>query len=277
MSSIGTEDCTDPYTAPDPTNEVTKSIMISEKGMKKFFLFVLIMKINLFNFKVLYSLQKRYVATTHSVVGRRGRKPVCNIPIYRDTKTLDPFVEKFNDPESDYASRVDHIYMDSTALGWGSCCLQLTMQAYDLSQAIHLYDQLASVTPIALALSAATPIQRGYLTDEDSRWHLLSATMDDRTREELGEVPLRAGRHQRIFKPRYDTIASYLGPNTDKYNDIPLVYNKQYCNQMIDEGIPPPIARHISYLFIRDPLVVIGDQLEQNDEQEVGHFEVYSN
>lgn len=47
----------------------------------------------------------------------------------------------------------------------GCCCLQMTFQAQSLEEARHLYDQLTPLTPIMLALSAASPIWRGYLSD----------------------------------------------------------------------------------------------------------------
>jgi len=37
-----------------------------------------------------------------------------------------------------------------------------------------------------LAISAATPIYRGYLCDIDCRWDIISGSVDDRTKEELG-------------------------------------------------------------------------------------------
>ena len=37
-----------------------------------------------------------------------------------------------------------------------------------------------------MALSAAGPIYRGYLTDIDTRWYVIAASVDDRTREERG-------------------------------------------------------------------------------------------
>lgn len=37
-----------------------------------------------------------------------------------------------------------------------------------------------------LALSAASPVHRGYLTDRDCRWNIISASVDDRTDEEQG-------------------------------------------------------------------------------------------
>jgi len=39
---------------------------------------------------------------------------------------------------------------------------------------------------LQLALSAASPIYRGFLADTDCRWNVISASVDDRTREERG-------------------------------------------------------------------------------------------
>lgn len=37
-----------------------------------------------------------------------------------------------------------------------------------------------------MALGAASPFYRGYVSDVDSRWDVISASLDDRTREERG-------------------------------------------------------------------------------------------
>lgn len=37
-----------------------------------------------------------------------------------------------------------------------------------------------------MALSAASPFYRGYVSDVDCRWGVISASVDDRTREERG-------------------------------------------------------------------------------------------
>ena len=55
-----------------------------------------------------------------------------------------------------------------------------------MNEARVLYDQLAVVSPIVMALSAASPIYRGYLSDVDCRWDVISAAVDDRTDEVLG-------------------------------------------------------------------------------------------
>ena len=39
-------------------------------------------------------------------------------------------------------------------------------------------------------------------------------------------------------------------------------------------GIDSALARHISHLFIRDPLVVFSEMVDQDDETSNDHFEV---
>ena len=79
---------------------------------------------------------------------------------------------------------VDHVYMDAMCFGMGCSCLQITMQAANIFEARYLYDQLAVLSPIMLALTAAAPIFRGYLADIDCRWTVISKSVDDRTAEE---------------------------------------------------------------------------------------------
>ena len=39
-------------------------------------------------------------------------------------------------------------------------------------------------------------------------------------------------------------------------------------------GIDAPLARHMSHLFIRDPLVVFSETIDQDDDVSNDHFEV---
>lgn len=59
--------------------------------------------------------------------------------------------------------------------GMGMGCLQVTFQAVNIDEARWLYDQLTPITPILLALSAASPIYRSYLSDVDCRWDIIAA------------------------------------------------------------------------------------------------------
>ena len=135
-----------------------------------------------------------------------------------------------------------------------------------------MYDQLAPLTPIMLALSASSPIWRGYLSDIDCRWNILSAACDDRTLEEIGIEPLKEN-IRRIKKSRYGTIDSYLSAENEKYNDLASDKDDELFKELIDNGIDTILANHISHLFIRDPLVLYEEKLLINDEEETDHFE----
>lgn len=129
---------------------------------------------------------------------RRGRKVGINVPVFKDVHTPIPFQDPTIDydlhkwPEDDDvrngAVKDDHIYMDAMAFGMGSCCLQITFQAKNITEGRRLYDQLSPLGPIMLALTAATPIYKGFLADTDVRWNQISRAVDDRTKEEYGEA-----------------------------------------------------------------------------------------
>ena len=76
-------------------------------------------------------------------------------------------------------------------------------------EAERLYDQLGPLCPIMLALSAATPIFRGYLSDVDCRWDIIAGSVDCRTRQERGLEPLTTEKFV-IPKSRYDSISRLL-------------------------------------------------------------------
>lgn len=78
------------------------------------------------------------------------------------------------------------------AFGMGCCCLQVTFQARNLTEARHLYDQLAVLAPIFMALTAASPFFRGHLADTDVRWAIISQSVDDRTPQERGAQAIDA-------------------------------------------------------------------------------------
>lgn len=139
----------------------------------------------------------RFPTLAANIRSRRGRKVEINVPIYKDENTASPF----KDPTVNYdlhrwpedndvrngAAKENHIYMDAMAFGMGSCCLQITFQAKNVVEGRKLYDQLSPLGPILLALTAATPIYKGFLADTDVRWNQIGRAVDDRTQEELGE------------------------------------------------------------------------------------------
>lgn len=140
----------------------------------------------------------RFPTLAANIRSRRGRKVEINVPIFNDENTPVPFkdptvdYDMHNWPEDDDvrngAAKDNHIYMDAMAFGMGSCCLQITFQAKNITEGRRLYDQLSPLGPIMLALTAATPIYKGFLADTDVRWNQISQAVDDRTPEELGEA-----------------------------------------------------------------------------------------
>eukprot|EP00160_Parvularia_atlantis_P013768 Unigene3041_Nuclearia_a/m.9354 Unigene3041_Nuclearia_a/g.9354 ORF Unigene3041_Nuclearia_a/g.9354 Unigene3041_Nuclearia_a/m.9354 type:complete len:628 (-) Unigene3041_Nuclearia_a:92-1975(-) len=223
-------------------------------------------------------IHPRFRTLTANIRKRRQSKVAINLPIFKDTHTPSPFVEQF--PPSPYpngatAALPDHIYMDCMCFGMGCCCLQVTFQACSLDEARLLYDQLAPWSPVLLALTAAAPIFRGYLADVDVRWQVISGSVDDRTPEERGLEPLKHNKF-RIPKSRYDSIDSFLSDGPDyrpEYNDVELVYDQAIYDELRQEGVDHLLARHIAHLFIRDPLVIYRELLNQDDEQSTDHFE----
>jgi glutamate--cysteine ligase catalytic subunit len=139
----------------------------------------------------------RFPTLAANIRSRRGRKVEVNVPVFKDENTPwpwnDPTVnyDLHNWPEDDDvrngAAKENYIYMDAMAFGMGSCCLQITFQAKNIEEGRKMYDQLTPLGPILLALTAATPIYKGFLADTDVRWNQISRAVDDRTPEELGE------------------------------------------------------------------------------------------
>ena len=115
-------------------------------------------------------------------------------------------------------------------------------------------------------LFLATPIFRSYLSDLDSRWDIISASVDDRTSFERGKEPSEldsAGTapdgyslFKNIPKSRYDSTDCYIYPCSAPYNDLPLQYQQKHYQQLVDGGVDEYLARHFAHMFIRDPLQV---------------------
>lgn len=66
-----------------------------------------------------------------------------------------------------------------------------------------------------LALTAASPVFRGYLTEVDCRWDVISRSVDCRTRQERGLEPLTTDKFV-IPKSRYDSTTLYLSSQGEK-------------------------------------------------------------
>ena len=203
---------------------------------------------------------------------------------------VDANIEVLNGAQSKLLERVcPAIHMDAMAFGMGCCCLQLTFQNEDVDESRFIYDQLAVLAPIMMALTASTPILKGRLADTDCRWGIICESVDDRTPAERGLVeeddkPGLAGKgKRRLYKSRYDSISTYIyqgscGDSTNqvlnKYNDIPVPIDEEMYKTLRESGIDPALSQHIAHLFVRDPLVVFDGAIQEvDDETQTEHFE----
>ena len=226
--------------------------------------------------KAMYQGHPRFYTTASMIRSRREKKIEAHVPIFVDEETVIPYVEDFsrfkgrfpeeNIEESKRVFKDNHVYMDATGFGMGMCCLQVTQSASNLREALVLYDQLIPLTPILMALSANTAIHKGMLTDWDCRWNVNVMCSNDLVEEERNNG----------VKSRCHSVMNYLsleGEDESKYNDVKFEGNQAYYLMMVEKGIPESIARHISYLFIRDPIVVFEELLNQDDTTSMNHFD----
>jgi glutamate--cysteine ligase catalytic subunit len=158
-----------------------------------------------------------------------------------------------------------------------------------------MYDQLAVLAPIMLAMTAATPIFKGRLSDIDVRWTAIAQSVDDRTPAERGLLSAAeaeaeqvaddrlAGRGVvRIPKSRYDSISTYIyhckGDSACSrtfavYNDILCPIDPAVKARLRGAGVDENLAHHIAHLFCRDPISAFEGMIELNDEECTDHFE----
>ncbi|GMS80612.1 hypothetical protein PENTCL1PPCAC_2787, partial [Pristionchus entomophagus] len=226
--------------------------------------------------ELIFGGHPRYRNLMRNTIWRHGEKTSINVPIFKDKNTPSPFIEDLSmlGTPADYATaKPDHIYMDHAVFGFGMCCLQVTFQAQNVTESRWLYDQLTPLTPVLLALSAATPIFRSHLADVDSRYNVISASCDDRTAGERGLAPLTYPGKWQLAKSRHGTTDCYLHPSSAKYNDQPLEMDENFYNQLREGGIDEHMSKHIAHLFIRDPLQVFRERIEQDDANCSEHFE----
>ncbi|KAI4861628.1 GCS-domain-containing protein [Hypoxylon rubiginosum] len=227
----------------------------------------------------------RFPTLAANIRWRRGRKVQVNVPVFHDENTPNPWKDPtvnydlHNWPEDDDvrngAAPDNYIHMDAMAFGMGSCCLQITFQAKNITEGRRMYDQLSPIGPIMLALTAATPVYKGFLADTDVRWNQISRAVDDRTPEELGEKPLKNNRW-RIPKSRYASNSTYISTDArlrPEYLDPNLVIDESIKAELLEGGMDDRLATHFAHLFIRDPIVIFNEDLKELDLTKADHFE----
>lgn len=222
----------------------------------------------------------RFPTLARNIRARRGSKVEIRRPKLRELSL--PSSSSPDVPQSvEEADALDYVYADAMPFGMGSSCLQVTFQAKNIAESRILYDQLAPLTPILLALTAATPFLRGWICDDDARWGQISQSVDDRTASERaadgreGDTRLAGSGVRPLRKSRYDGIDCYIGEDneTETLNDLPLVFDQNHLDRLLDAGLDKNLALHVAHLFARDPLVIFEDRLDLNDEQDVDHWE----
>lgn len=124
-----------------------------------------------------------------------------------------------------------------------------------------------------MVLTASAPFHRGFITDVDARWNILCHTQDCRTPEEKGLRPLNKNKFV-INKSRHDSIDCYISPEGKKFNDLEILFYEEDYKTLVDNGIDDLLAQHVAHLFIRDTISVFKEKIHQDDEEEIGHFEV---
>jgi hypothetical protein len=78
-----------------------------------------------------------------------------------------------------------------------------------------------------LSLSGACPIWRGFLSDIDCRWNVLSQAADDRTIEEQQRPNLPS---------RYGSTPMYLTDQNKHLNDVEIDVDEEVVSTLIDHG-----------------------------------------
>lgn len=236
----------------------------------------------------------RFATLVNNIRTRRGSNVDIRMPLFEDVNTP----EFMQNPSAAAASagvdarclEVDtDIHMDCMAFGMGMNSLQVTFQGGDIDESRYMYDQLAVLAPIMLAVTAATPIFKGRLSDVDARWNAIGQSVDCRTPAERGlvdnavpDIELAGGGVRRLQKSRYASISTYIyhcngdakcTRSLKKYNDIPCPVDEPTKARLLDAGLDENLAHHVAHLFTRDPLVIFDGDVEQDDEKSTDHFE----
>lgn len=68
----------------------------------------------------------------------------------------------------------------------------------------------------------------------------------------------------------------YRSEENSVYNDIPLIYEEKHYESLIKGGIDKSMSKHIAHLFIRDPVSLFSEKINQDNNKDSDHFEVCS-
>ncbi len=177
----------------------------------------------------------RFHTLTKNIREKRGNK--VDIPIYI---------------EQDANTKRKIINGDAMGFGMGCCCLQVTLEARDLNESLLLFDILQPLSPIMLAISAASPIAMGYLKNGNTRWDIVADSVADH-----GVL----GRQKPVS--RYDMCHCYLHPDNLKYNNKAIPIEKQMYATLLENKVPSNIATYISQILNFDPVLIFSNDTHE--------------
>jgi glutamate--cysteine ligase catalytic subunit len=145
-----------------------------------------------------------------------------------------------------------------------------------MNHARYLHDMMMPFTGIMAALSAAGPVQKGQLSDNDMRWTVIEQAVDCRNANN------RNPQHEDyIPKSRYSAMNHYISDHEfvkDELMDtLPIKYDPEFKELLIKEGgLDERLADHVARIFTRDPVPAYeGEFVEEyiNNDEIVSHFE----
>ncbi|KAF0311925.1 Glutamate--cysteine ligase [Amphibalanus amphitrite] len=89
---------------------------------------------------------------------------------------------------------------------------------------------------------------------------------------ERGLEPLTTERFV-IPKSRYGSTDSYISECGRPYNDVKLVMDEDLLARLREGGIDDLLAAHVAHLFVREPISLFSEKIEQDDSVDMDHFE----
>ena len=57
------------------------------------------------------------------------------------------------------------------------------------------------------------------------------------------------------------------------YNDLDVEYDEDTLQYLLQNGVDEILARHVAHQFVRDPLVIYRETLDQDNEASTDHYE----
>lgn len=195
----------------------------------------------------------RFKFFTENIAKRRGKIVEGYIKVMADKNTKDT-----GNKEG------DAVLIDAMGLGMGCCSFQVTIQYKNLDEARGQYDFLAVLAPLMLRLSRATPVVNGYLLNTETRWEIIGFSVDCRTRDERDAEYTRSGYSDYLAsdapipKSRFSSVDLFISldkRNLAEYNDTKVPTVPDLTDRLGALGVDALMARNVSSLFVRDPLI----------------------